>query len=311
MSTVTRLLWCGSLAACTVLISPGSALAQDALQFVRDGRKLEQAGKLDEALALYRQAVAADPKQFDAQFALGRALDLAGDLAGGRRALQQALGLAPESGRDTVLAALAVSYAFESRPVESEKYYRQTFDRQLAAGRFEDASATANAIGRVYLEAGDAANAEKWYRSGYDTAKKLANPTLAQADVLEWRWLNAQGRIAARRGEFDDARKLAAEGKAVLDKGTNDDQSAYYPYLVGYIEFYAKNYQKAIDELAKGDLRDVFVLGLIAQAHDRLGDREKAREYFARVMASASHSINAAFSRPVARAYLRGTALRP
>jgi len=294
------------LVLCAVAAGPRVAAAQAPLELVKEGRKLEQAGKADEALALYRKAVAADPKLFDAQLALGRALDLAGDLAGGRLALQEALSLATDSSRDTVLAAIAVSYAFESKPADAEKYYRQTFDRQLAAGRLEDAGATANAIARVYLEAGDTANAEKWYRVGYDTAKKIATPTPAQADVLEWRWLNAQGRISARRGQFDAARRFAAQGKAILDKGTNNDQLAYYPYLVGYIEFYEKNYPKAIEELLKGDLRDVFVLGLIAQAYDRTGDKAKAAEYFTKVMASASHSINAAFSRPQARAYLSG-----
>lgn len=292
------------LLVCAALASPIVAVAQDPLDLVKEGRKLEQAGKLDEGLALYRKAVAANPRLFDAQFALGRALDLAGDLAGGRQALQEALSLAPVSARSTVLTAIGVSYAFDSRPAEAEKYYQQVLDGQKAAGQLEEASSTANAIARVYLEAGDAANAERWYRSGYDTAKKVANPTPAQADLLEWRWLNAQGRIAARRGRFDAARGFAAKGKAILDKGTNKDQAAFYPYLVGYIEFCAKNYPKAIEELLKGDLSDVFVLGLIGQAYDKTGDQAKAREYFTKVMASPSHSINAAYSRPVARKYL-------
>jgi tetratricopeptide (TPR) repeat protein len=294
------------LVACAALVTPGAALAQDPLELVKEGRKLEQAGKLEEGLALYRKAVAADPKLFDAQLALGRALDLAGDLTGGRKALQDALSVATDANRNAALSAIAVSYAFESRPAEAEKPYRQIFDGQLAAGRYEDAGATANAIARIYLEAGDAGNAEKWYRTGYDTAKKAANPTPAQTDVLEWRWQNAQGRIAARRGQIDAARAFAAKGKAVLDNGTIPDQTAYYPYLVGYIEFYAKNYPKAIEELLKGDLRDVFVLGLLGQAYDMTGDPAKAREYFTKVMASASHSINAAYSRPQARKYLAG-----
>jgi len=304
MPNSARVLLSVCLLVCAVLVTAGTALAQDPLELVKEGRKLEQAGQLEEGLALYRKAVAANPKLFDAQLALGRALDLAGDLPGGRRALQEALSVADDANRNAALSALAVSYAFESRPADAEKHYKQIFDGQLAAGRYEDAGATANAIARVYLEAGDAANAERWYRVGYDTAKKAATPTPAQADVLEWRWLNAQGRIAVRRGHTDAARRFAAEGKAVLDKGTIPDQAAYYPYLVGYIEFYAKIYPKAIEELLKGDLRDVFVLGLLGQAYDKTGDPAQAREYFTKVMASASHSINAAYSRPQARRYL-------
>jgi tetratricopeptide (TPR) repeat protein len=289
------------LAAAVSLIDSGIALAQTPADLVRDARKLEQAGQLQEGLDLYKKAAAADPQSFDAQLGLGRALDVAGDLAGGRKALQQALALSTDANRNTALSSLAVSYAFESKPAEAEKYYKQIFDGQVAAKQVEEAGATANAIGRIHLEAGDAANAETWYRMGYETAGKVMNPTPTQTDLREWRWLNAQGRVAARRGQFDAARKSAAAGKAVLDKGTVKDQAAYYPYLLGYIEFYAKNYPKAIEELLKGDQRDVFVLGLIGQAYEKTGDQAKAREYYAKVMASASHSINAAYARPVAR----------
>ena len=58
-------------------------------------------------------------------------------------------------------------------------------------------------------------------------------------------------------------------------------------------------------ELAKGDQNDPFVLGLMAQAYEKLGDRPRAGEYFRKVMASPSHNINSAFARPLARAFLR------
>ena len=286
------------------IVTDAGALAQDALELVKEGRKLEQAGRLDEGLDRYRKAAAADPRLFDAQVSLGRALNLAGDYDAARRALQQALALSTESNRNTARAALGVSYAFEGKAAESEKYYKQTYDAQVAAGQFEEAGATANAIARVYLEAGDANRAETWYRTGYETSKKASAAPSAAADLREWRWLNAQGRIAARRGQFTEARQFATQGKAVLAKGTNDDQAAYYPYLVGYIEFYAKDYPKAIAQLLEADERDVFILGLLAQAYDKTGDAAKARELFTKVMASPSHSINAAYARPLARKYL-------
>jgi tetratricopeptide (TPR) repeat protein len=292
------------LALAVVTVTGSRAVAQDALELVKEGRKLEQAGQLDEGLDRYRKAAAANPKLFEAQLALGRALNLAGDYAPARQALQQALALSTDANRNTALAALGVSYAFEGKAAESEKYYKQIYDAQVAASQFEEAGATANAIARVYLEAADAGAAEKWYRTGHETAKKASAAAPAGVDLREWRWLNAQGRIAARKGQFSAARQFAAQGKAILDQGTNADQAAYYPYLVGYIEFYAKNYAKAIEELLKADQRDVFVLGLLAQAYDKTGDAAKARETFAKVMASPSHSINAAYARPLARQYL-------
>lgn len=291
--------------ACVSLYASVAALAQAPADLVKEGRKLEQDGKFDESLALFRKAVAADPKLFDAQYALGRSLDLAGDYVAGRQALQEALKLAPETNRNQVLTAIAVSYAFESKPAEAEKYYTQVFDMQMKAALFENAAGSANAIGRIYLDAGDAANAHRWYGTGYETAKKIPNLKPEQIDLWEWRWLNAQGRVAARRGQVDLARSFAAKGKAILDKGTNKDQLPFYPYLAGYIEFHAKNYPKAIEELLKGDQNDPFVLGLTAQAYERTGDQTRAREFYTKVMASPGHTINAAYSRPVARKFLQ------
>jgi cytochrome c-type biogenesis protein CcmH/NrfG len=66
-----------------------------------------------------------------------------------------------------------------------------------------------------------------------------------------------------------------------------------------------KQYQQAADELLRGDQSDPFVLGLIAQSYEKLGDRAKAGEYYRKVLALPVHSINSAFSRPRARAFLR------
>jgi len=279
--------------------------AQDALQLVKEGTRLERDAEFDESLALFHKAVAADPSLFEAQYALGRSLDLAGLYDEAREHLQVALKLADPSARDMVRSALAVSYAFEGKPQEAAPYYKQQFDEQSAMGQVTTAAATANALARVYLEAGSVGEAETWYRMGYEAGLKTPDLTPAQTDLWEFRWHNAAGRIAARRGQLDAAREAAARAKAVLDRGTNPDQAQYLPYLTGYIEFFAGNYRQAIDELSKGNLDDPFVAGLIAQAYEKLGDRARAREHYEMVMRAGGHSINAAFSRPLARAFLK------
>jgi len=278
--------------------------AQSASDLVREGTRLERAGEFDDSLALFRKAVAADSSSFDAQYALGRSLDLAGRYAEAREHLQAALALAGSGTRDMVLSAIAVSYAFEGNARDAAPYYVGQFDAQLAGNDPATAAATANALARVYLESGHPDEAETWYRKGYETGLAAPGLTPAQKDLWEFRWENAAGRIAARRGRIDDARAAAARARAVLDRGTNADQAPFYPYLVGYIEFFAGNDRLAVDELSKGDLDDPFVAGLVARAYEKLGDHGRARELFERVMASNAHSINAAFSRPLARAFL-------
>ena len=286
---------------------PLVAIAQDASDLVKQGQKLESGGKHKEALALYRQALEKNPSQFEAHLAIGRVLDLEGQYAEARQHIQRGIELAPENGSNGALATMAVSYAFEGNAGAAAKYYQQVFDRQVKAGALDSAGGIANALGRVYLETGDSASAEKWYRTGYETAKKAANITPEQADLTEMRWLHAQGRIAARRQRFEQAHKYVAEVRAIVERGRLDeDQRLNLPHLAGYVAFYEGKHDEAIAALSKADQEDPFVLGLLAQSYEQKGDAAKARELYAKVLAAPGHSLQVAFSRPVAQRRLAG-----
>lgn len=273
--------------------------------FVKEAEQRVTDGKFAEALTLYRQALAADPKLVDAHLGAGRALDLTGQYDEARRHFATAIELAGPDTKPQAQNALAVSYAFEARAADAAKVYQQLFDDRMAAGNPNGAAGTANAAARVYLESGDVATAEKWYRTGYDTSRQIKNLTSAQTDLWETRWLHAQARIAARRGNLTDARRHAAALKALLDKGENDGERPQYQYLLGYIALEAGQYDTAITELEKGNLADSFVLGLIARAYEKKADEAKATEYYRKVMATTGHSINTAFSQRWARKYLK------
>jgi len=277
----------------------------DAAALLKDGQKLLDEGNLEGAVEKYRAAVAADPQRFEAHDALGRALDLDGRYAEAREHLERAIALAPEDSKNQALATMGTSYAFESRAEDAARYYRRAFDAQMEAKDPASAAATANALGRVYLESGNLVKAEQWYRTGYETSRRLSNRPESQIRLWDMRWQNALGRIAARKGRRAVALQHAAAVKRLLDKGGNDNQRTFYPYLLGYIHFHTRHNREAIASLKEGDQSDVFVLGLIAQSYRRLHDEAHAREYFERVMAGTAHNINAAFSRPLARAYLK------
>ena len=296
------------LGACAVLLAAPLAAAtpqaaEDPIALVKEGRKLNAAGKQDEAIALYDRAIKLDPKLFDAHLAAGVALDLKGDYPRARAALQRAIDTAPdEAARNQALSAMAVSYAFERNATEAAKYYQRQFDAQSKAGGYDGAAATANALARVYLESGDTEAATKWYETGYSTSKKIANPSPDQADLWELRWLHARSRIAARRGDAAAAARDAAAVKAIVDKGgLNEEQRPAYQYLVGYNALYAGQFDTAVTELLKADQRDPFVLGLLAQAYDKQGDVMNARQCYTRVLQSNAHNLQNAFARPVAR----------
>jgi tetratricopeptide (TPR) repeat protein len=293
-----------------LLIGSPTPYAQGAAQtdpadLVKQAQKLEFSGKRAEALALYKQVLEQNPSQFDAHLGIGRVLDLEGKYAEARQHIQKAIDLAPETGLNPSLSTMAVSYAFEGNAADAAKYYQRVFDRQLKAGAADAAAGTANALARVYLETGDAANAEKWYRTGYETGTKTEGQPPAQLDLWQMRWHHAQGRIAARRKQFDRAQKHLDEVRAIVERGTLDEfQRTNLPHLAGYIALYQGNYDAAIAELSKADQEDPFIMGLLARSYEQKKDEARARELYAKILDSAGHSLQIAFTRPVARTYL-------
>ena len=274
------------------------ALAELATQ----ARKLQIDGQRSAALALYRKILSRDPRNADAHLGMGESLDLEGQFAQAREHLQKALELVPDEDRNAALSALGISYAFEGNAAEAAKYYQRAFDRQVQAGVLDSAGGIANAIGRVYLETGDLANAETWYRTGYDSAMKVAARTPAQTDLTEMRWQHAQARLAARRKQFDLARKHVDEVRAIVERGQiNPSQRANHPYVAGYVAFYQGNADLAIAELLKADQADPFILSLLAQSYEQRNDQAKARELYAKIIAAPGHSLQTAFARPLAQ----------
>jgi tetratricopeptide (TPR) repeat protein len=284
---------------------PASQSTADPLELIKQARKLNSEGDQDAALAMYRQALARSPDLFDAHLGAGIALDLMGRYKEARQQFARAIELAPDSGKNLALTAMAISYAFEANAKQSAAFYRQVFDRQMAAQDATAAAETANALGRVYLESGDLDDAFKWYQTGHETSRRQSNVPGEQLDLWDLRWAHAQARIAARRGNAAEARRQADVVKALLDKGTNPEQQIQYPYLLGYVDLFLKDYRGAIAELQKADQTDPFILSLLARAYENAGDRNHAGERYERVLASNAHNLNNAFARPQARRKLK------
>ena len=213
--------------------------------------------------------------------------------------------LATDEQRNEALTALGISYAFEAKADEAARYYQRAFDADVQRNDRGAAAGRANALGRIYLESGNLQKAEEWYTTGYEMSRKIPELPSSQAALWDMRRHNALARIEARRGNRAAATEHAAAVKGLLDTPGLENQRVFYPYMLGYIAFFTKQYQQAADELLRGDQTDPFVLGLIAQSYEKLGDRAKAGEYFRKVMATPVHNINSAFSRPQARVFLR------
>ena len=107
----------------------------------------------------------------------------------------------------------------------------------------------------------------------------------------------------------DDAKRLLGEFETLMKKrGRLAEDNGIYRWVAGYVAFYAKNYDAAIEQLTHGDTDDPFILDLIGKAYDAKGDVTNARQYYRRVMESNVFNLQSAIARPHARARLTGQA---
>jgi tetratricopeptide (TPR) repeat protein len=291
--------------------APAPSKTDDAMELVKQGENLNKEGKPDEAIALYERALQLSPDLYQAQLFLGVALDLQGKYPEAQQHLAKAISLASEKETVQSLRVMAVSFAFQHNVEEAAKYEQRAFDLQYNWKQYADAAATANELARIYLESGDLDNAFQWYQTGRLVGLKKPGITQAEKDLWDFRWEAAEARIAARRGQKEQAQQHLAALKAIVDKGENPDQIHFYPYLAGYVALYTGDYATAIKELQKADQNDAFVLCLLAQTYEKLGDQAHARDYYQKVMTINLHNPSTAFARPLAKEKLAAMSAAP
>ena len=279
-----------------------STAAQQQPEFIKQGVQLVREGKLEDALALYRQTLQTSPNSLAANIAAGSVLDLMGKGDDARKYFSKAIESAdaPE-GKASAWRAMAISYAFEGNCKKAMQYEQQVFDLLGKAQSFFQQGETANETGRICIDAGDLDAAAKWYKFGHESGLKEANIAPARKDLWNFRWEHAQARIAARRGNQAEALKHVAAAKAILDKGAIPEQAPFFPYLKGYVAFYAEDYKTALQELAQANQNDAFIQCLIGQVYEKLGDKDKALEYYRKAATAISHNPPTAYAVPFAR----------
>ena len=271
-------------------------------EFVKQGQQLLREGKPDDALALYRRTLEASPDSVPANIAAGSVLDLMGKGEEARKYFSKAIerGDTPEH-KAAAQRAMAMSYAFEGNCSKALEYEQQAFDLNGSVKNFFQQGEIADEAARVCLDSGDLDPADRWYKLGHDTGLKEPDIKPARQDLWNFRWEHAQARIAARRGEQAVAQKHVAAAKAILDKGTIPEQAPFFPYLKGYVAFYAGDYKTALEELSKGNQNDPFIQCMIGETYEKLGDKAKALEYYRKASTATSHNPAAAYAVPFAR----------
>jgi tetratricopeptide (TPR) repeat protein len=295
-------------------IAPASLFAQAPAQrqqpeFIRQGQQLLREGKMEEALALYRQTLQSSPLSLPANIAAGNVLDLLGRGEEARKYFQKAADIAdtPEQ-KASAHRAMAMSYAFEGSCKKAVEYEQKVFDYYAGAKDFFQQGEIADEAARVCIDSGDLDTALHWYQVGHDTGLKEPDIKPARVDLWNFRWEHAQARIAARRGNLASAQDHVAAAKAILDKGAIPEQAPFFPYLRGYVALYAQDYKTALEELLKANQNDPFIQCLLGETYEKLGEKDKAIDSYRKAAAAIAHNPPAAYAVPFAKKKLASLA---
>lgn len=262
-----------------------------------------RAGKLEDALALYRQTLQSSPLSLPANAAAGSVLDLMGRGDEARKYFQKAIDIAdtPEN-KAVAQRVMAMSYAFEANCKKTVDYEQKAIDYYAGVKNFYQQGELADEAARVCIDSGDLDISNKWYQLGHDIGLKEPDIKPARVDLWNFRWEHAQARIAARRGnQAEEAQKHVAAAKAILDKGAIPEQAPFFPYLQGYVAFYAQDYQGALDAFLKANQNDPFIQCLLGQTYEKLGQKGKASDSYRKAAAAIAHNPPAAHAVPFAR----------
>lgn len=243
-------------------------------------------------------------------------LDTEGATVQARAIFQRLIDSAADpAARAAAQRGMAMSFAFSGDCANTVKYETMVIAYWAAREQAEPQNAffqqgeMANEAARVCLDAGDFAAAEQWYRRGTELGLKEPAPQTHPRSVWEYRLAHALGRLAARRGNANEAQQHIATARRILDGDTAmaSTQERFFPYLVGYVALYTGDLPTAERELTKAvgitqSQRDPFMRCLLAMTYERQGRAEEAKAMYQQAYDLATgHNPPAAFTRPLAR----------
>jgi tetratricopeptide (TPR) repeat protein len=159
-----------------------------------------------------------------------------------------------------------------------------------------------NAMARINLENGRLDEAMKAYEKGYES---IPGSNLDEIQKKTWlgRLHHGRARTLARMGKHEQAAAEIATIKKMIEDG-GEEAKQYWPayhYVAGYAKLEAGEYAKAAEHLEQADRNDPFHTLLLARAYEKLGQKDKAREAYRRVVESQSAGIERPLAYPEAR----------
>jgi tetratricopeptide (TPR) repeat protein len=151
----------------------------------------------------------------------------------------------------------------------------------------------------VCIDAGDLKMAEQYYTKGRDAGLKQPGIPGDRVKLWNFRYEHAMARLAARRGNKEEAEKHVAIAKQLVDsmEELRTQQQDFVPCLTGYVAFYLGDYRKALEDLQKAAQNDAFIQCMMGETYEKLGDKDRAMEYYRKAAGVQGHNPPAAYAK--------------
>jgi tetratricopeptide (TPR) repeat protein len=282
--------------------------------------RLSSAKQLDRQLAVLTASAAArslGPQS--PEMAEGSRLDQEGRSKEAKAAFQKAIDNATTpAAKSEAQRQMAISYAFDGDCKNAVKYeemviaYWQSQEKEAPGSAFYQQGEVANQAARICIDSDDLTEAERMYRRGRELGLKEPKIVAGRKDLWEFRTEHALARIAARKGNKDEAQKHVAAAKKVLeqmasvDASLHQQQQTYVPYLTGYVALYTGDLQTALADLQKATTTDPFISCLIGLTFEKMGQKDRAMEWYKKASTIRTSDPSGAFARRFTRQKLGG-----
>lgn len=275
-----------SLVLTVALLLPLAASAQGREQGpLQQAQQLDRDGAFAEATPIFQSII--------------DAADEPAELAAAQRRMAMHYGFMGDCANAVAYEEMVISYWVTQEDVEPQNAFYQE-------GEMADEAA------RVCIDAGDLGTAERMYRRGYMLGLLEPEPRTHPKSLWDFRLAHALGRISARRGDADEARRQVALARQALDSDPEmaRQQERFYPYLAGYVALYLGELDEAerlFTELLAmgGNQRDPFMHCLVGMLYERQGREADAMEMYQKASDMVrAHNPPAAFAARFTRAKL-------
>ena len=159
-----------------------------------------------------------------------------------------------------------------------------------------------NAMARINLENGRLDDAMKAYEKGYESI-----PASNLDEVQKKTWLgrlhHGKARTLARMGKQEQAWAEIETIKKRIEEG-GEEAKQYWPayhYAAGYAKLEAGDFAKAAEHLEQADKNDPFHTLLLARAYEKLGQKDKAKQAYQKILDSQWAGIERPLAYPEAK----------